>query len=87
MEIQQKVAKMNEYGLDSDYFKRELQKLSERSDRYTPIEMSRALLTLEKCTNGFSKCKICGGHNTKSMKHDASRWFCNDCNDSYLLAE
>ena len=76
----------NEYGLDVHYFKKNLERILRDIKQYKPSEMNRALTRLaDTATNGFAKCKICGGFETIPMKHDASRWFCEDCKTTYLL--
>lgn len=37
---------MNEFGLDVDYFRKNLKQLERDVDRYTPSEMHRALMRL-----------------------------------------
>lgn len=36
----------NKYGLDSDYFRKNLEQLARDADNYTPSEMTRALRRL-----------------------------------------
>ena len=76
----------NEYGLDVHYFKKNLEQILRHVNYYKPSEMNRVLTRLaDTATNGFAKCKICNGFETKPMKDDASRWFCEECDKPYSL--
>ncbi len=79
---------MNRYGLDIHYLKKNLEILIRDIGNYKPEEMHMALSRLADTTvNSFAICGKCGGHKTHSLKHDASRWFCEECDNSYLLKE
>ena len=76
----------NTHGLDSDYIGKNLKILLRDIENYSPHEMGRALSRLsDACTSSFVICEHCTGHNTKPMRHDASRHFCYDCDKPYEL--
>ena len=47
----------NEYGLDVDYFKKNLQQIVRDANNYTPGEMKRALKRLAKVAKHQSEVK------------------------------
>lgn len=61
---------MNEYGLDSDYFKKSLTKLVENVDKHSPEEMYRALISLSQ---------VCSMKTKKTISDVYEKWDKKEC--------
>ncbi len=57
----------NEFGLDVDYFKKNLSVILRNTDRYMPSEMARVMLRLCKVANHQSKIDIFDEEENKGL--------------------
>lgn len=76
----------NEYGLDTDYIRKNLAILQRDIKCYTPQEMRRALTRLADTCHSFAQCGHCEGFKTEAIRDNASHWFCRDCRKPYPLS-